>query len=246
MISRTDVAFPDFSSPSIMTRSLRTGLYEELLTATLEEEISELKDEGWWIDIGKADNAARSELLARHVYRHLRRKLEGIDASEQLSLANRLLEMLRGGGAAGEGRISDAEGLLLEVVRPGPLSGEPSRTPRPIRSLRQTGLLVNGGRDTQIASEVSREIPSADRIDLLCAFVRHSGLRLFQSELAERVKAGAVLRVITSVYTGSTERRALDALVELGARVKVSYEVARTRLHAKAWLFHRHSGLRTA
>ena len=54
------------------------------------------------------------------------------------------------------------------------------------------------------------------------------------------------MRVIASVYTGSTERRALDALVALGARVKVSYEVARTRLHAKAWLFHRDSGLHTA
>ena len=40
--------------------------------------------------------------------------------------------------------------------------------------------------------------------------------------------------------------RALDALVTLGARVKVSYEIARTRLHAKAWLFHRDSGLHTA
>ena len=122
----------------------------------------------------------------------------------------------------------------------------PAPVPRPTLSLRRTGLLVNGRRDVQIASEIAREIPSADRIDLLCAFVRHSGLRLFRSELEERVREGAKVRVIASVYTGSTERRALDALVDLGARVKVSYEVARTRLHAKAWLFHRHSGLHTA
>ena len=122
----------------------------------------------------------------------------------------------------------------------------PSPVPRPTLSLRRTGLLVNGRRDVQIASEIAREIPSADRIDLLCAFVRHSGLRLFRSELEERVREGAQVRVIASVYTGSTERRALDALVDLGAQVKVSYEVARTRLHAKAWLFHRHSGLHTA
>ena len=116
----------------------------------------------------------------------------------------------------------------------------------PTLSLRRTGLLVNGRRDVQIASEIAREIPSADRIDLLCAFVRHSGLRLFRSELEARARAGARVRVIASVYTGSTERRALDALIALGARVKVSYEIARTRLHAKAWLFHRDSGLHTA
>ena len=84
------------------------------------------------------------------------------------------------------------------------------------------------------------------RLDLLCAFVRHSGLRLFRSELEARARAGAQVRVIASVYTGSTERRALDALIALGAQVKVSYEIARTRLHAKAWLFHRDSGLHTA
>ena len=76
--------------------------------------------------------------------------------------------------------------------------------------------------------------------------MRHSGLRLFRSELETRVQEGAQVRVIASVYTGSTERRALDALVALGAQVKVSYEIARTRLHAKAWLFHRASGLDTA
>ena len=50
------------------------------------------------------------------------------------------------------------------------------------------------------------------------------------------------MRVIASVYTGSTEKRALDELVGLGAKVKVSYETSQTRLHAKAWLFERNSG----
>ncbi len=54
------------------------------------------------------------------------------------------------------------------------------------------------------------------------------------------------MRVISSVYTGSTEKRALDELVGLGATVKVSYETSQTRLHAKAWLFERNSGYNTA
>ncbi len=52
--------------------------------------------------------------------------------------------------------------------------------------------------------------------------------------------------MLTTTYTGSTERRALDELAELGADVRVSYDTTTTRLHAKAWLFHRHSGHSTA
>ena len=235
-----------------MTRRLQSGLYEELLTSALEAEIDARTAEGWWVDVGSADATVRPEFLARHVYQLLRRALEGIpeedgtQSANQIALANRLVEVLFEHGAMADERVADAARLLLEAVERRVLGDTPAPVPRPTLSLRRTGLLVNGRRDVQIASEIAREIPSADRIDLLCAFVRHSGLRLFRSELEERVREGAQVRVIASVYTGSTKRRALDALVDLGARVKVSYEVARTRLHAKAWLFHRQSGLHTA
>ena len=117
---------------------------------------------------------------------------------------------------------------------------------RPHRALTRSGLLVNGRREVQVGGELVREIQSADRIDLLCAFVRFAGLRLLRDPLRDFVARGKPLRVITSVYTGSTEQRALDELVELGASVKVSYETAQTRLHAKAWVFHRESGFSTA
>ncbi len=58
--------------------------------------------------------------------------------------------------------------------------------------------------------------------------------------------AGKPLRVITTVFTGSTERKALDWLAKLGAQVKVSYDTQSTRLHAKAWLFRRATGFSTA
>ena len=68
---------------------------------------------------------------------------------------------------------------------------------------------------------IEREIHSADRIDLLCAFVRWNGLRMIRPALEAHREAGRPLRVITTVYTGSTERRALDWLASIGADVKV-------------------------
>jgi superfamily II DNA or RNA helicase len=45
---------------------------------------------------------------------------------------------------------------------------------------------------------------------------------------------------------GATERRALDELSRMGAEIRVSYNTKTTRLHAKAWMFHRESGFSTA
>ena len=119
-------------------------------------------------------------------------------------------------------------------------------TPRPGIPLRDSSLLVNGHGDLQIGTQVALEIQSANRVDLLCAFVRFAGLRLIRPQLADFLLRGGQMRVIASVYTGSTEKRALDELVGLGAKVKVSYETSQTRLHAKAWLFERNSGFHTA
>ena len=44
--------------------------------------------------------------------------------------------------------------------------------------------------------------------------------------------SGKQMRVIASVYTGSTEKRAIDDLVGLGAQVRISYDTTQTRLHA--------------
>ncbi len=64
--------------------------------------------------------------------------------------------------------------------------------------------------------------------------------------LRRHCRDGKKLRLVTTTYTNSTELRALDELAALGAEIKVSYDTASTRLHAKAWLFHRRSGYSTA
>ena len=237
-----------------MKRPLPTGLYEDLLTFALDAEKASRVADGWYVDSRRlSDPNARPEFLARHVYELLRHALEAMPgttddkkAAAQIRLANLLVESLLKFGAAADDKVKEPAQLLLEVAERGGLANNPSSTSRPILPLRRTDLLVNGKHDVQISGEIRREIPSADRIDLLCAFVRHSGLRLFQDELKAQAQKGAQVRVISSVYTGSTERRALDALFALGAQVKVSYDVKRTRLHAKAWLFHRASGHHTA
>ena len=90
-------------------------------------------------------------------------------------------------------------------------------------------------------------VESADSVDILMAFVRTSGINLHMRELQRLVDRGGRLRILTTTYTGSTQREALDKLAALGdnVEIKVSYSTQSTRLHAKSWLFHRDSGFST-
>nr|WP_218566421.1 DEAD/DEAH box helicase [Vallicoccus soli] len=119
--------------------------------------------------------------------------------------------------------------------------------PRPTTPLSDAALLTNATGEPQLGTELRAELASADRVDLLCAFVKWHGLRLLEQQLSELRERGVPLRVITTTYVGATERRAVDELVRrFGAEVRINYETQSTRLHAKAWLFRRGTGYDTA
>ncbi|GIF25165.1 helicase [Paractinoplanes tereljensis] len=118
---------------------------------------------------------------------------------------------------------------------------------RPLIPLLDTTLLTNARGEPRVGSQVLREIESADEIDLVIAFIRRSGLkRGLGDALRRHTEQGKQLRIYTTTYTGSTEATALDELAGMGADVRVSYDTSINRLHAKAWLFHRHSSFSTA
>lgn len=237
-----------------MSEDLTPGLHEALITEELLLRIERARALGWIVESRAIYDATLAEILARHIHDAVRDRIAAVPASTldrrrvQVDLANRVLQALATDPLERDPTAlidADAE-LLLEVEQP--LAGDRTwqPTPRPGIPLRDSVLLVNGHHDLQIGTQVALELQSADRVDLLCAFVRFAGLRLIRSELAEFLLRGGHMRVIASVYTGSTEKRALDELVGLGAKVKVSYETSQTRLHAKAWLFHRNSEYHTA
>ncbi len=216
---------------------LPTGVYERLLTEALSHEL-----EGVRHSSGLVEEAHAPAVLAQHVVQALVRALEALPAEARVSRANQLLAEL-----GSPDRIAAGPQQLLALAQ----EEEPGvwrlLQTRPQVPLSRPALLTNSHNDPKLGAELRAELVTADRVDLLCAFVKWYGLRVLEAELTDLRDRGVPFRVLTTTYMGATDRIALDRLVrDFGAQVRVNYETQSTRLHAKAWLFSRHSGFDTA
>ncbi|MGW3447440.1 DUF3427 domain-containing protein [Streptomyces sp. NPDC001076] len=225
------------------------GVYEELVTRRMQEQMEQLSAAGWKAIDDEVSEESSPHVLARHISRAIGRRLSQLPHDKRVAVANQIIESLTVNSAeleAGDAVDLVAEGprqllALAEREAPGVYAI------RPLTPLSETALITNSPEDPSLGSELRAELATADRIDLLCAFVKWYGIRVLESSLREAAQRGVPIRVITTTYMGATDRHALDRLVrDFGAEVKVNYETRSTRLHAKAWLFRRNSGFDTA
>jgi superfamily II DNA or RNA helicase/HKD family nuclease len=230
---------------------LPEGLYEQPITLELEAALAELT-----MLIARSDVTIESapQVFARLIHDATVLALRNVAGDErlaaQVALTNRLLTILSEAaprsGITTEDAVRVPPELLMSVRAGDDVRLGTAQIARPTLPLRHSDLLVNGPRDLRIGHEVPLELASADRVDLLVAFVKWSGYRLLRSDLEHFLaRRPGALRVLTTTYLGASEPEAIEALIAAGARVKVSYDSRRTRLHAKAWLFHRDSGFST-
>lgn len=235
---------------------LREGIYERLIDRTLAQELSEIAGDRFEIRREAVPNVELPAILSKHVAKILERRLTEIGESSenaierQLCETNRLLKDL-GMDALSipQSRPASAEQLLALFDKTNRILALDSKAPivRPETSIANTSLFTGAVREPQMFSELKREILSCDRIDMLVSFVKWSGLRLLIDELRTFTQNGGTLRVITTSYMGATEVKAVVELSKLAnTQVKISYDTTRTRLHAKAYIFHRATGFDTA
>jgi superfamily II DNA or RNA helicase/HKD family nuclease len=221
------------------------GPRDHLVNRALEQALREIAPE--FIQETALDPAEAPSRLARHALEEIERVLDpNLPADEQARRINEALRGLSADSAVAESDVA-LPARILQGIRSRTPMGEPAPlAPLPATPLSQSDLLVNAEGQPNMGSELRAELATADSVDLICAFVIWSGVRHLRDALASVVGRGGRVRVITTTYMGATEPRAVDALHALGADVRVALDARTTKLHAKAWLLERSSGLSTA
>ncbi|MGK0473202.1 MAG: superfamily II DNA or RNA helicase/HKD family nuclease [Candidatus Azotimanducaceae bacterium] len=233
----------------------KVGLYESIVTESLQSELEALDSASVIVKKLKLHPAEVSDRLALHLGKVVERALSNVSEQERIEVGIRLVSELvaKISSTIAKSDVSGDQPIATDQFLSSILGFNPDGSVafinRPLTPLLDTILLTNSPGEPRVGSQITTEIESADRIDVVMAFIRRSGIRPFIENLKRHCQRAAVqpsLRVLTTTYTGSTELEALVLLQELGAEVKVSYDTTTARLHAKAWNFHRVSGASTA
>ncbi|MGE0191140.1 MAG: DUF3427 domain-containing protein [Planctomycetota bacterium] len=228
---------------------MRRGLYERLITTALARDIQDL-DKALEARTRPLRSTDAADRIALHVRQLVQRVIDAVSDRERVAhgieIARAVIQTLAATTHVQE--LADeapSMDVLAAVLRRLP-TGATEEIAEPLIPLLDTVLLTNASAEPRVGQQLTAEIASANGISLIMAFIRRSGIRPMLDALRRHCDEGRSLRVLTTIYTGSTEAEALEALAALGGEVRVSYDTSSTRLHAKAWLFHRSSGFSTA
>jgi superfamily II DNA or RNA helicase/HKD family nuclease len=231
------------------------GLYDLVLTAGGEQALDALENIAPDLHALHPDEAV--ERLAEVLGVELRRILDEAGGkpaerlNAQVALVNGLLGELRARAAAAgvdPHRVAEPA-RVLRSIRPA-VAAAPEW---PETGLALPHLFTAGKGSPALITELRREAAACERIDILVSFITVSGVRKLIDVLRSATAAGATgqgrtrIRVLTTTYMGATELAAVDTLARLnGCEVRISLDGRRTRLHAKAWIFHRDTGFGSA
>lgn len=222
---------------------LPTGLYDRLLDEELDQLIiahPELK-----VVLRQIDDESAPSAYAQFVAQILQKALRVVTPDARLPLLNRLIDLL----SAQDGLDYLCRRHLLAHEKP--LLSEVARhtTPlmRPVTPLNYSALLTGQGGDPPLEHELRAEMASADRVDMLVSFIKWSGLRLLMPAFEKLAERNIPVRILSTSYMGASDPSALEWLAKQpNIKVRLSYDTACTRLHAKAYHFWRKSGYSTA
>lgn len=242
--------------------SLKPGIYEEVISIALDRAIqsdSNIEPEIEKLEVGDCVDALSRYALdilekGLNLIKENRSKGENEEKANeakvraQIEVCNEIIEIIAKRSNEDDflsNKICESATRLLSI-RIKETSINQKKAERPA-SLSISSLFAGNGYGPQMATELKKEIATADRIDMLVSFIKNSGLGVIMEYLKDFTNSDGKLRVITTTYMGATDPEAIRQLAGLrNTEIKISYDTSNTRLHAKAYIFYRDTGYDTA
>ncbi|MBT2729816.1 DUF3427 domain-containing protein [Bacillus sp. ISL-75] len=241
---------------------LKQGIYEEIINQKLKDKLTGLDINTYHIGKERIDVEEARKLLSSYISLVTRKALKFVRDNEsddqqalinQIRTCNEIISIL-------SERLDEEEFRQLRIEEEGEVltsiysrinsirSIQKGEVIRPVTPLSQSSLFTGSNYEPNMLGELKKEIVTADSIDMLVSFIKWSGLRCIIEELKTFTEnPNNKLRVITTSYMEATDYKAIQELSQLqNTEIKISYDVDRTRLHAKAYLFQRETGFSTA
>lgn len=236
---------------------MKEGIYEQVINEELQKN---LDNTIYFIDKKKMTSDNAKNLLTDYLKEITKKALDhieeldsDIDENEyllkEISICNDILELLREKLSFDEYKdlnISDSAEVLQYAYKKMNNSSFNGNVVRPITSLVESRLFTNSKSDISLTSELSKEILSCDEVCLLVSFIRMSGINPLLPAIKKFTSTGKKVKIITTTYMQATQLNAIKTLANIpNVEIKISYNIEKTRLHAKAYIFKRNNGFST-
>ena len=236
---------------------LATGIYERLINEALKKKLENLPAE-YRIHYINIDPSQAPRMLTNYVASMMNNLLSDDEVfpelKDKIAFVNKVVEFIH------QWEINPDDDLLTnEQKLLGGIFSSIEKTEKQLKALENfrpksgftfNTLFTGSNHDLSIQNEINRDIISADEIYWIVAFIRFTGIRIFETSLRQFLQNdGARLHIITTTYMGASEPKAVEFLKNLNPEkvdIRVSYNTRNERLHAKSYIFVRHSGLSTA
>ncbi|MDH5517787.1 MAG: phospholipase D-like domain-containing protein [Gammaproteobacteria bacterium] len=233
-------------------KDLPVGLYDLLHTKQLHNRIEKagLLDRAVWAKFEPDELKTHLAIpLAREIALFISESISGKSSSQFEKALNDafdspelLLSILES--------IKPVSSELLQQIKPEPPLV--ASTDRPDTPLSASSLLTGSSRSPALRTQIIKELATCDKADWLVSFIKFAGIVPLLPALREFTQTPSEdgsprLRIATTSYMGATDLKAISELLGLpNTEIRVSYDTKRTRLHAKAYLFHRNTGFGSA
>jgi hypothetical protein len=214
------------------TDSLEAGLYEAAVTVGLRRLLERLN--GREADTRGIEPADADLIVAHHLVPLIRRAVAAQPTEHRVAnavaLANDLARVLRThapGAVDDADELADIAEVLLAITPASSLPGQNVDIRRPTAPLSESDLLTNARGEPSIGHEIALELESADEVDLICAFIRWSGIRQLRDPIQRLTSAGKPVRIVTIAHRPALHQPPSRGLARDALRPRVPLVIVR-------------------